>query len=104
MNGKKFLDERPVERIEFVSGSVVIASDYFKTVVGQLASIFGMRISVAESLIDRVRREALVRMKQRAVEADIILNVRVATVKIGDRESVGSVEGFACGTAVYYKK
>jgi uncharacterized protein YbjQ (UPF0145 family) len=101
---KNFLESRPVDRVQLVAGNVVIASDYFKTVVGSLASIFGMRITVAESLIDRVRREAIVRMKQQAPDADIILNVRVATAKLGDRQQVASVEGYAYGTAVYYKK
>jgi uncharacterized protein YbjQ (UPF0145 family) len=101
---KSFLDQRPVDRVQFVSGNVVIASDYFKTVVAYLVSLFGMRIAVAESLIDRVRREAIVRMKQQAPGADIILNVRIDTTKLGDRQKVGSVEGYACGTAIYYKK
>ena len=104
VTAKSFLEERPIERIQFVSGNVVIASDYFKTIVAYVVSIFGMRIAVAESLVDRVRREAIIRMKQQAQGADIILNMRVATAKIGQRQKVSSVEGYAYGTAIYYKK
>lgn len=101
---KSFLEDRPVARVQFVSGNVVIASDFFKTVVAGLVSIFGMRIAVAESLVDRVRREAVLRLKQQALDADIILNLRVETTKLGDRQQAGSVEAYAYGTAVYYKK
>ncbi|MBI4698705.1 MAG: heavy metal-binding domain-containing protein, partial [Nitrospirae bacterium] len=48
---------------KLVMGNVVIAGDFFKQVVAKLASIFGMRISVAEALMDRARREAVLRMK-----------------------------------------
>lgn len=101
---KSFIEDRPVARIKFVSGNVVIACDYFKSVVASLASLFGMRIAVAESLVDRVRREAVLRMKQQALNADIILNLRIETTKIGDRKKTGSVEAYAYGTAIYYKK
>jgi uncharacterized protein YbjQ (UPF0145 family) len=104
VTAKSFLEDRPVARVKFVSGNVVIACDYFKTVVASLASFFGMRIAVAESLVDRVRREAVLRMKQQAPGADIILNLRIETTKIGDRRKTGSVEAYAYGTAIYYQK
>jgi uncharacterized protein YbjQ (UPF0145 family) len=104
VTSKSFLEDRPVARIKFVSGNVVIACDYFKAVVASLASFFGMRIVVAESLMDRVRREAILRMKQQAPGADIILNLRISTTKIGDRQNTSCVEAYAYGTAIYYQK
>jgi uncharacterized protein YbjQ (UPF0145 family) len=101
---KSFLEDRPVDRVKFVSGNIVIACDYFKTVVASLASLFGMRIAVAENLVDRVRHEAVLRMKEQARDADIILNLRIETTRLGGRRKTGSVEAFACGTAIYYQK
>lgn len=97
-------DDREVVKSELVMGSVVIGGDFFKQVVANLASVFGMRISVAEAMVDRARREAVLRMKEKAVGADAILNVRIDGLKIGDRNKITGIEAMACGTAVYYAK
>src|SRR5262245_52242306 len=49
-----------------VVGSVVIAEDYFKRVAASLKSLFGGRLIAYESLLERGRREAIVRMKEQA--------------------------------------
>jgi uncharacterized protein YbjQ (UPF0145 family) len=98
----KHAGEEPVVKTKLVTGNVVIAGDYFKQIMAFLASLFGMRISVAESMMDRARREAVLRMKEEAFDADVILNVRIQSMQIGDRKSVNGVEVMACGTAVYY--
>jgi uncharacterized protein YbjQ (UPF0145 family) len=100
----KFAEDRPVVKSELVMGSVVIGGDFFKQVVASLASLFGMRISVAEAMLDRARREAVLRMKEKAVGADAILNVRIENMKIGERKKITGIEAMACGTAVYYSK
>ena len=100
----KFAEDRPVVKTELVMGSVVIGGDFFKQVVASLASLFGMRISVAEAMMDRARREAVLRMKEKAVGADAILNVRIENMKIGERKKIAGIEAMACGTAVYYSK
>jgi uncharacterized protein YbjQ (UPF0145 family) len=97
-------EDRPVARSKLVTGNVVIAGDFFKQTVASLGSIFGMRIAVAETMVDRGRREALLRMKEQAPDADIILNVRVQSMKIGDRRKMTGLETMAYGTAVYYVK
>jgi len=97
-------EDRAVVKTELVMGNVVIAGDFFKQVVAQLASLFGMRISVAEALMDRARREAVLRMKEKAAGADAILNVRVESMKIGERKKITGIEAMACGTAIYYAK
>ncbi len=51
---------------ELVTGSVVISEDYFKRVISGLQSIIGGRLRGYESLLDRARREAVLRMKQEA--------------------------------------
>lgn len=100
----KCTDDRPIVKTELVFGNVVIGGDFFKQCVATLASLFGMRISVAEAMMDRARREAILRMKEKAVGADAILNVRVEGLKIGDRKKITGVEAMACGTAIYYAK
>ncbi len=100
----KSAEDRPVVKTELVMGSVVIGGDFFKQVVASLASVFGMRISVAEAMMDRARREAVLRMKENAVGADAILNVRIEGLKIGERKKITGIEAMACGTAVYYSK
>ncbi|MDF1763437.1 MAG: heavy metal-binding domain-containing protein, partial [Oleibacter sp.] len=47
---------------QLVSGSVVISVDYFKTVAAGLRNLIGGRVGAYESLIDRARREATLRM------------------------------------------
>lgn len=100
----KFAEDRAVVKTELVMGNVVIGGDFFKQIVASLASLFGMRISVAEAMMDRARREAVLRMKEKAVGADAILNVRIDSLKIGERKKITGIEAMACGTAVYYAK
>lgn len=100
-----FTEER-VKRAFMVQGSVVISIDYFKRVLAGLRQIFGGRIAAYESLVDRARREAILRMKEMALEqgADVVVNLRLETATIGTttnrRGGIGSVEVIAYGTAV----
>ncbi len=92
-------------KTQLVLGSVVISIDYFKKFVAGLRMLFGGRVHTYESLLDRGRREALLRMQESAKKlgADMIFNVRLETSSIskGARNSVGSVEVLAYGTAIY---
>ena len=106
---KNAIDENAVvEKAQLVSGSIVISLDYFKRVLAGLRNIFGGEISSYETLIDRARREAILRMKEEARRADIILNVRIETSSIGQSadqiKSIGSIEALAYGTAITLKK
>ncbi len=89
---------------ELVMGSVVISTDYFKRFVAQLRMIFGGRVHTYESLLDRGRREALLRMQEqaKALGASMVFNTRFETSSIskGSGNSVGSIEVLAYGTAV----
>lgn len=109
VTGENLLDEKSeVEKAQLVSGSAVISLDYFKRILAGLRNLFGGEVSVYETLIDRARREAILRMKETAQEADIILNLRIETSRIGQsanrRRGLGSVEAIAYGTAVTLKK
>jgi len=89
---------------ELVMGNVTISVDYFKRFLATLHAFFGGRVTSYETLLDRSRREALLRMKEMAKEkqAALILNVRYETVSIfkGSGKSIGSVEVLAYGTAL----
>lgn len=93
-------------RTEFVSGSVVIGMDYFKKTLASLRNIVGGRVSSYESLFDRARREAVLRMKQEAKElnADCVFNIKFSTANImsgsKDNKGAGCVEVIAYGTAI----
>jgi uncharacterized protein YbjQ (UPF0145 family) len=94
-----------IKKAELVTGSVVISLDYFKRILAGFRNIVGGRVKSYETLIDRGRREAVLRMKESAKGANMILNVRLETSSIGQnaqqRKSIGSIEVLAYGTAVY---
>ena len=87
-----------------VSGNVVISVDYFKVVSAGLRGIVGGRIRSYETLLDRARREALLRMQEqaRAAGAEAIINTKLETSRISgnSNKGVGSVEVLAYGTAL----
>lgn len=84
-----------------VSGSVVVSQDYFKAVAAGLYSLFGGRVRSYESLLDRARRESVLRMKHAAMRkgASMIVNVKFQTVQVPG-SGVGAVELLAYGTAL----
>jgi uncharacterized protein YbjQ (UPF0145 family) len=105
VNGKKYPLDRPITNACFVSGSVVISYDYFKRFLAGLRMIFGGEVKSYVSLLDRGRREAVLRMKEKCADADLIVNLRIETSSIskGNRKrSIGAVEVFAYGTAIWY--
>ncbi|MGE8542131.1 MAG: YbjQ family protein, partial [Acinetobacter sp.] len=51
---------------QLVSSNVVISHDYFKYVIANIQNFFGGRLTSYESIVDRARREAVVRLKQEA--------------------------------------
>ncbi|MEP3889247.1 MAG: YbjQ family protein [Hellea sp.] len=88
-----------------VTGNVVIAVDYFKVFVAGFIMLFGGRLSGFEKLMERARREALVRMQReaKALGADAIYNTRIEFSAVGQRpKKIGGAELFAYGTAVKY--
>lgn len=85
-------------------GSVVIANDYFKTVTSLLRNVIGGRMVAYESLVDRGRREALLRMKEEAMAwgASQVINVRFETSDLmgESNQSAGMIEIMAYGTGI----
>lgn len=99
--GEDIQEDKPVNEARLVHGSVVVSTDYFKLMLAGLRNIIGGEVSAYETLLDRGRREAILRMKESAQGADIILNMRIETCQVA---LAGSIEVLAYGTAVYYKK
>ncbi len=90
-------------RVEFVDGSCVISVDYFKRFTAGLRQFFGGNVRSYETLLDRARREAVLRMKAKCKDADQVLNLRIETSSItkGSKNQVGAVEVHAYATAIY---
>lgn len=99
VTGEDFLADMPVGRAELVCANIALSADYFKLIVSGLRNLLGGEVTVHESILDRARREAVLRLKEKAPGADIIVNLRIETCTIGDQ---GSVQAIAYGTAVYY--
>ena len=87
--------------VALVSGSAVISADYFKYAVAGLQTLFGGRLSSYEALLDRSRREAILRMKAdaRSKAGNMVINVKFETYSIPGRQ-MGAVEILAYGTAL----
>lgn len=85
---------------QLVNSNVVISHDYFKFVIASIQNFFGGRLTSYESIVDRARREAVVRLKNEAekIGATHIMGLRLSTTELGMQG--GMVEVFAYGTAV----
>lgn len=98
-----------VDGSHMVSGNVVVSLDYFKRVIAGLRSLIGGRIKTYEPLLERARREALLRMTEsaRSQGFDAIFNVRLETSRLAnarrDGKGIAGVEMLAFGTAVKFK-
>lgn len=96
-------DDRYYRQV-LVLGNVVVSIDYFKRFLAGLRNLFGGRVTAYESLLDRARREAILRMKQAAQDAGarFVFNVKLETASIskGRGDRIGSVEVLAYGTAL----
>ena len=101
-------DDWKVSRSDMVTGSIVISLDYFKRVIAGLRGLIGGRIKTYEPLLERARREALLRMTEEARSQgyDAIFNVRLETSRLAnarrDGKGVAGVEMLAFGTAVKF--
>ena len=85
---------------------VVISSDYLKSFVGSIQNFFGGEIYGFQTLLERARREALLRIKEQALErgCDAICCVRLNTAEIGGhdparKKTIVMVSLLASGTA-----
>lgn len=95
---------RTVESSSLATGSVVIAVDYFKVFLSGWRMFFGGEMRSYSSLIDRARREAILRMRESAPDADLFINLRFETSEIsGKAKGSPNVELFAYATALRFR-
>jgi len=89
---------------ELVQGQAVIATDYLKTFLASLRNIFGGEVKSYESLLQRARREAILRMmaQARGLGHNAVCNIRLTMSDIGGMagaKGAAMVEVLAWGTA-----
>ena len=86
-----------------VSGSVVMGCDYFRIILASLKMLFGGRVNSFETMVDRGRREAILRMKAEArrMGAKAIFNVRMETSTLSFSRG-GRNGGLACMELLVY--
>ena len=84
-----------------VCGSVVISGDCFKAFAAGLKGLIGGRLTSYETLLDRARREAILRMQEEAAQygAAAIFNVRLETSTLNQNKNIICAEVIAYGTA-----
>lgn len=105
-SGRGPADDGGFRGATLVVGSVVIAEDYFKRFAAALKGLVGGRIVAYESLLERGRREAIVRMKEQARQlgATQVVNLRLETASLSEdfsgRRPMFSAEFIAYGTAL----
>ena len=110
INFPRFPFEVEIERADLVMGSVVVSHDYFKRFLAQLRIIVGGRIKAYEPLLDRARREAVLRMKEQALAHghNTVVNIRLETSRLANSRRGGKgtagVEMLAYGTALTTRK
>ncbi len=105
VSGKTSLRKEGVGKSMLVSGSVVISIDRFKQVMAGIRNVFGGEVQAYSSLLDRGRREAMLRMMESAPFGDKFVNLKIETAKISTsaKGGTGTVEVFAYATAITYK-
>lgn len=103
---KEWDSKRKIRSVELVTGEVVVGVGYFKAFVANLKSLFGGRLTSIESVMDRGRREAILRMREKAIGANFIINTRIDTVMLNDmggKKSDPQCAIIASGTAITYE-
>ena len=106
INFPRFPFDVEIERAGMVMGSVVVSHDHFKRFLAQLRIIVGGRIKSYEPLLDRARREAVLRMKEQALAHghNTVVNIRLETSRLANSRRGGKgtagVEMLAYGTAL----
>ncbi len=98
-------DSVRIASAHMVSASMVVAPDSFRRFLANVRNFFGGRLRSYESLLDRARREAILRMKEQAPGANAIVNLRMETSRIGGmqkKKGIIAIEVLVYGTALTY--
>jgi uncharacterized protein YbjQ (UPF0145 family) len=99
-----------VEEALLLTGSVVISLDYWKRFAASIRQIFGGNVRSFETLFERARREALLRLKEAAAAkgCDAVIGVRLESAELANQWANGKgtagVELIAIGTGLRTKR
>ena len=101
--------DREVVAVELVTGSVVVSIDYFKRFLAGLRGLIGGRIRSYETLLDRGRREAIMRLKESARDRgfNAVVNVRLTTSRMANargKDGTAGIEVLAFGTGLRFAR
>lgn len=106
--GKSIAKSPKIKNSFLVSASVVVGCDYFKSFLASLRNIFGGNVSAYESVLDRGRREAILRIRElaQARRANAIINTKIETIML---DPIGTKQNpkvciTAYGTAIEYDR
>ena len=107
-NRKRVPNPETIEMAAVVNGQYVAASDYFKAFATKLRSLVGGEMKSIMIMMERARREAILRMVEEAKRhgATEIWNIRLETSNINQmagKQGAAQVELLAYGTAVRRK-
>ena len=94
----------PAKGGTLVTGGAVIATDYMKTFLASIRKVLGGELKSYETLMDRARREATLRMLEQAERQgfNAVCNLRLETADIGGMtgaKGAAMAEAFVYGTA-----
>ena len=99
-----------VEDAALLTGTVVISIDYWKRFAAGIRQIFGGNVRSYETLFERARREAILRLKEAAAAKgfDAVIGVRLDSVELANMGASGKgpagVELMASGTGLRTKR
>ena len=87
VNTAKRISSCEPEGVTLLIGSVVVAHDYFRTLIIFFRRVIGGNIQPYERLVERGRREALIRLKEEAElrGIDKVINIRFTTSAVAGR-------------------
>ena len=99
-----------VDGLGVVSGSCVVSVDYFKRFLAGLRTFVGGRVTSYETLLDRARREAILRCKEDARRRgyQAVVNLRLETTRVtrasNNSRATAGVEVLAFGTGLELRR
>ena len=93
--------ERTLKHFTLIEAHATIAADYFRGIWASLREFFGGSVGAYEKLIDRARREAILRLKKKAEQmgACAVVDVRFESTEA----AYMMAEIYVYGTAVFTK-
>jgi len=99
--------EDKIASAQMVTGEVCLTDDFFREFCGNLKHFFGGNLRTHAVLLERARREAILRLKERALGADLIANLRLETSMLNEdkgKKATAALQVIAYGAAIYLEK